>query len=282
MYARPVRSILCFGDSNTYGYLASMQGERLGRWERWPGVAQRELGEDWYLIEEGLNGRTTMFDRPDSPLRSGLAVLPMLLETHAPLDAVVIALGTNDVFVPGVSAARAAAGVETLTTAIRESGADPPPAPRWCSRSSRRRSCRWDPSGRCSPPRPSRSPAGSRRCSALWPSASRCRSSTWAVWPSRRPWTPCTSRRMPTARSGSAVAEALAAPVPGDLVALAEVLGDQDVGPVGSPIHTGQRAAISSLVTQTLILATPHEPIAWCACRSRRPTCLVTPAFMRR
>jgi lysophospholipase L1-like esterase len=122
-----VRAILCFGDSNTRGYLASSE-ERLGRWHRWPGVAQRALGvEHWYLIEDGLSGRTTMFEYPGLPGRNGAASLPESLELHGPLDAIVIALGTNDVLLPGITAAWAASGVETLCGIIRTR---PEPDPR--------------------------------------------------------------------------------------------------------------------------------------------------------
>jgi lysophospholipase L1-like esterase len=63
-------------------------------------VLQLALGDDVYVIEEGLSGRTTAFEDPFSPGRNGLAALPMLLDTHSPLDAVVILLGTNDLFLP--------------------------------------------------------------------------------------------------------------------------------------------------------------------------------------
>jgi lysophospholipase L1-like esterase len=123
-----VRTVLCFGDSNTNGYLASADA-RLGRWERWPRIAQRTLGvDDWYLIEDGLGGRTTMFEVPGSPGRNGSTSLLTSLEVHEPLDALVLFLGTNDVFVPGVSAAWAAAGVEALIELVRmRPGPDPRP-----------------------------------------------------------------------------------------------------------------------------------------------------------
>jgi len=116
--------VLCYGDSNTWGYFAS-SGERLDRRERWPGVLRRELGETVDVIEEGLNGRTTMFEMPGQPGRSGLAFLPIALETHAPLDAVVLALGVNDLFVPGITARWIARGIEALVVAVAASGAGP-------------------------------------------------------------------------------------------------------------------------------------------------------------
>ena len=93
-----MKTILCFGDSNTWGY----RPDGYGRfdWEiRWPGVLQRELSGFARVLEEGLNARTTVFDDPVegvSVCRNGSRHLPILLETHRPLDLVVIFLGVND------------------------------------------------------------------------------------------------------------------------------------------------------------------------------------------
>lgn len=117
-------AILCYGDSNTWGYEASTE-ERLGRWLRWPGVLQRELGDDVHVIEEGQNGRTTVFDVPFEPNRNGLTHLPVSLATHHPLDAVVIDLGTNDLFLSGVNAHHAAHGAMKLAEMVLTSDAGP-------------------------------------------------------------------------------------------------------------------------------------------------------------
>lgn len=90
-----IRNMLCFGDSNTWGYDPAT-ATRYGPEIRWPGVMRRALGEGYSVIEEGLSGRTTVFDDPITPGRRGDDMLPRLCESHAPLDAVVIMLGTND------------------------------------------------------------------------------------------------------------------------------------------------------------------------------------------
>jgi lysophospholipase L1-like esterase len=120
-----VTAILCYGDSNTWGYQAAT-AERLGRWERWPGVLQRTLG-DVHVIEEGQNGRTTVFDVPFEPDRNGLTYLPVALQTHHPVDLVVIDLGTNDLFLPGVNAYHAAHGAIKLAE-IHKALSQIPPA----------------------------------------------------------------------------------------------------------------------------------------------------------
>lgn len=94
------RTVMCFGDSNTHGTMAlrfPMDIRRFGRTERWPGQMASVLGPDWHVIEEGLPSRTTVHDDPvEGHHKNGLRVLPALLETHRPLDLVIVMLGTND------------------------------------------------------------------------------------------------------------------------------------------------------------------------------------------
>lgn len=92
------KTVLCFGDSLTWGF-DPRGGERFVRYgftERWTRRLQGELGPSYYLIEDGLNGRTTVFDDPVLGGMSGLAQLPTALKAHMPLDLVVILLGSND------------------------------------------------------------------------------------------------------------------------------------------------------------------------------------------
>lgn len=91
------RTVLCFGDSNTWGCPpGGDSGRRFARDVRWPGVLQRLLGDDYYVIEEGLNGRTATLEHPWVEGRSGRPYLLPCCRTHAPLDLVIIYLGTND------------------------------------------------------------------------------------------------------------------------------------------------------------------------------------------
>jgi lysophospholipase L1-like esterase len=92
-----VKTLVCFGDSNTWGHIAGSGGVRFPREARWPTRLQRELGAGWEVIAEGLGGRTATIDRPDSEGRNGLPYLVPCLHSHAPVDALVIFLGTNDV-----------------------------------------------------------------------------------------------------------------------------------------------------------------------------------------
>ncbi len=120
------RTLLCFGDSNTYGTVPGDDESRFPPEIRWPGVLARELGSDWRVVEEGLPGRTTVYEDPLSPHRRGADYLPPCLASHAPLDAVAIFLGTNDLkarFAAG--AYEIARGVGLLAEIALASGAGP-------------------------------------------------------------------------------------------------------------------------------------------------------------
>ena len=90
-----MKTILCFGDSNTWGYNPE-NGQRFGPEERWTGILRNSLGEDYRVIEEGLNGRTTLWDDPIAGFKNGLDYLMPCLESHMPFDLITIMLGTND------------------------------------------------------------------------------------------------------------------------------------------------------------------------------------------
>ncbi|MGD0726831.1 MAG: SGNH/GDSL hydrolase family protein [Spirochaetia bacterium] len=87
--------LMCFGDSNTWGY-APRTGDRYPRSVRWTGVLQASLGSDFLVIEEGLNGRTTVWEDQVEGDKMGKRHLLPCLHSHAPLDLVILLLGTND------------------------------------------------------------------------------------------------------------------------------------------------------------------------------------------
>lgn len=89
------KRILCYGDSNTWGYDAQTEG-RFAEDVRWTGVLQKLLGEEYVIVEEGLSGRTSVFDDPLNEGMNGLRYLYPCLMSHAPVDFMIIMLGTND------------------------------------------------------------------------------------------------------------------------------------------------------------------------------------------
>lgn len=90
-----MKTILCYGDSNTYGYNPA-NGLRYPSDVRWTGRLQNLLGDTCRVIEEGCNGRTTVFDDPLEGWKNGLGYLKPCLNSHKPVDVVILMLGSND------------------------------------------------------------------------------------------------------------------------------------------------------------------------------------------
>lgn len=130
-----MKNILCFGDSLTWGVDAA-SGGRHALEDRWPSALgnalANEQGSDVHIVAEGLNGRTTAFDDFLADCdRNGARILPTLLESHQPLDLVIVLLGTNDLkdMIVG-TATSSASGVKRLISLIKQhayrDGADAP------------------------------------------------------------------------------------------------------------------------------------------------------------
>lgn len=116
-----MKTILCYGDSLTYGANPVPGGPRHAYEDRWPSALEAKLGGKARCIAEGLGGRTTVFDDwfADAD-RNGARILPTLLRSHAPLDMVVIMLGTNDLKpYLGRTAQEAANGMRRLVQIVR-------------------------------------------------------------------------------------------------------------------------------------------------------------------
>jgi lysophospholipase L1-like esterase len=95
----PTKTVLCFGDSLTWGWIPSHEATPTQRYSpstRWTGVLADALGDEYTVIEEGLSARTTNVDDPTDPRLNGAAYLPAALASHLPLDLVILMLGTND------------------------------------------------------------------------------------------------------------------------------------------------------------------------------------------
>ena len=106
------KQILCYGDSNTWGYIPGT-GERQPEDKRWTGVCQKALGDEYRIIEDGLNGRMTVLDDPFSDYLNGKKCLGYTLVSQKPLDLAVLMLGTNDL--KYTNAVGAATGADELT-----------------------------------------------------------------------------------------------------------------------------------------------------------------------
>ncbi len=115
-----MKQILCFGDSNTYGLIPATN-DRYASDVRWTGRLNHLLQSyEYHIIEEGLCGRTTVFADELREGRRGADLLPILLESHQPLEKVILMLGTNDCkTVYKASAEVIGKGIEKLIAQIR-------------------------------------------------------------------------------------------------------------------------------------------------------------------
>jgi lysophospholipase L1-like esterase len=120
-----MKTIVCFGDSNTWGYDPETQ-DRFDRDTRWTGVLRQSLGADYSIVEEGLNGRTTVWDDPIEGYKNGQKYLIPCIETHRPFDLITIMLGNNDLKKRfSLSAFDIAAGAGVLVDIAMKSAAGP-------------------------------------------------------------------------------------------------------------------------------------------------------------
>ena len=89
-----MKKILCYGDSNTFGFIPKTCG-RYEKSERWSGILS-ELLPDYEIIEEGMNNRTGFFTNPEGLKQSGGEYLSVYLQNHKDIDICILSLGTND------------------------------------------------------------------------------------------------------------------------------------------------------------------------------------------
>lgn len=114
-----MKNILCFGDSNTWGYEPGVC-ERYPIDVRWTGVMQKALGSEYRVLEDGQNARTTVYDDMWSMWRNGKEALPISLIAQKPLDLLIISLGTNDLkFTDAAGSARGIDSLITLTNMVQ-------------------------------------------------------------------------------------------------------------------------------------------------------------------
>ena len=115
-----MKTVLCYGDSLTWGYNAETL-DRHAFADRWPSVLAEALRPDVTVIAEGLNGRTTAYDDHLADCdRNGARILPTILHSHDPIDLVIILLGANDMK-PAIcgTAFGSVQGMERLVSLVR-------------------------------------------------------------------------------------------------------------------------------------------------------------------
>ena len=114
-------TILCYGDSNTYGKRPDGTNDRHPAVVRWTGQLQNHLGDNYHVIEEGLSSRTTNLEYTRKPGRNGRSYLAPCLHSHTPIDLVILMLGTNDLKIEFKrSPIDIAAAIDELVNDIKE------------------------------------------------------------------------------------------------------------------------------------------------------------------
>lgn len=112
-----MKKILCFGDSNTYGFIPS-SGKRYDENSRWSGILKKLLREEYEIIEAGCNNRTAFCDNPAGVNETGYKVLPSLLTPD--IDCVILAVGINDLqYLYNISMKDYENGLENLIGLVR-------------------------------------------------------------------------------------------------------------------------------------------------------------------
>ncbi len=121
-----MRHVVCFGDSNTWGFIPGPEAQRYPYERRYTGILQGLLGSEVRVHEEGLNARMTAWDDPLAPDRNALKQIDAILETHRPMDVLSIMLGTNDLkHYMHLEAIDCAMGIDTLIDRVEAAGCGP-------------------------------------------------------------------------------------------------------------------------------------------------------------
>lgn len=115
-----MKKILCFGDSNTYGYIPGGLG-RFSETERWSGILQQILGCGYEILEQGMNNRNGFFENPENIKLCGVKYLPLYLKNHIDIDICILALGTNDLqFFYNLDKNSASKGIQSLINIVKK------------------------------------------------------------------------------------------------------------------------------------------------------------------
>jgi lysophospholipase L1-like esterase len=118
-------NIVVYGDSMSWGIIPGTRVRLLFN-KRWTGVLQSSLGKEYRVIEECLNGRTTQYEDADRPARNGLEHVQMIIESHSPIDLMIVMLGINDFQdIIGVTSTESAYGLKSIICKITNFSPEP-------------------------------------------------------------------------------------------------------------------------------------------------------------
>ena len=87
--------ILIYGDSNTWGD-NFYTNKRIPTSKQWPIILKKKLGRKYQILQEGLPGRLAGNEEIEKKYKNGMDTFMSTFKTCAPVDIVIISLGTND------------------------------------------------------------------------------------------------------------------------------------------------------------------------------------------
>jgi len=90
-----VKKILIYGDSNTWGD-NFLTGERIPEEKQWVNIVRTKYENKYQFFQEGLPGRIAGNEETIKTYKNGKDTFISTFRTNAPVDKVIIALGTND------------------------------------------------------------------------------------------------------------------------------------------------------------------------------------------
>ena len=94
MKEKQMKTILCYGDSNTWG--SQGKAQRMPHAQQWPNILATLLGDNFYVVQEGLGGRVAGNFVHGDPAKNGKDSFEVIYRSAAPVDLVIIGLGAND------------------------------------------------------------------------------------------------------------------------------------------------------------------------------------------
>lgn len=90
-----MKKVLVYGDSNVWGD-NFLTGERIPDDKQWVKILQNKLKNEYIFFQEGLPGRIAGSEEQEKKYKNGKDNFISTFRTVAPVDIVIIALGTND------------------------------------------------------------------------------------------------------------------------------------------------------------------------------------------
>lgn len=90
-----MKKILVYGDSNTWGD-NFITGERISDEKQWINILKKKYDKEYIFLQEGLPGRLAGNEEITKKYKNGKDTFISTFRTNAPVDTIIISLGTND------------------------------------------------------------------------------------------------------------------------------------------------------------------------------------------